>query len=241
MKYKMPFQEIDPDILKIILREVGKQKLGLLRANDSHLSQLAKVAKEIEKQGLPDFLVCKKLPNNLGWGIFLSPDANPLKKGQVLAPYTGDTLIVPQNVADDALYAFEPLSNIELTKEEQRRYHPKAAYRPKRHYSLHVDAEKNGNFTRFINHSEKPNVIAELVRIPKNRFGVPESPLAVIYFISETVNPGEQLLVSYDGDDHSYWSALDIKPFPLFPRTFYLKTEGIKNRKKSNFSIVMCR
>lgn len=219
----MPFQIIDPAIFKVILREARKQKLSLLRASEQHLKELAEVAHSIKHKGLPEYLVCKKLPNDLGYGIFLHPEAEPLVKGRVVAPYTGDTLLVPQNVSDDALYAFEPLSNINLTREEQKKFHSKGRYHPRRHYSLHVDAGKSGNFTRFINHSEKPNVAAELVRIPSNSYGVPESPLAVIYFITKTVRPGEQLLVSYDGDDHSYWSALDIKPFPLFAKTFYLE------------------
>lgn len=219
----MPFQVIDPTILKIILREARKQKLSLLRASEQHLKELAAVAQAIRHKGLPETLVCRKLPNNLGCGIFLHSEAAPLTKGQVVAPYTGETLLVPQHVSDDALYAFEPLSDINLTREEQKKFHPKARFHPRRHYSLHIDAEKLGNFTRFINHSEKPNVAAELVRISSNSHGVPESPLAVIYFITKTVRPGEQLLVSYDGDDHSYWSTLEIKPFPLFPKTFFLE------------------
>lgn len=219
----MPFQVIDSAIHAVIEREVRKQRLSLLRASDQHLKELADVAKSIRLNGIPSHLVCKKLPKGLGHGIFLLPEAETLHKGQVLGPYTGDTLLVPQHVDDDSLYAFEPLSNIHLTRDEQKKFHPKAKYHPRRHYSLHVNAEKSGNFTRFINHSEQPNVVAELVRIPPNSYGVPESSLAVIYFISKTVRPGEQLLVSYDGDDHSYWSALDIKPFPLFATTFYLK------------------
>ncbi|MBS0651169.1 MAG: SET domain-containing protein [Verrucomicrobia bacterium] len=228
----MPFQIIDPAILSVIHREARKQRLSLLRASEQHLKELANIAQSIQHKGLPDYLVCKKLPKGLGHGIFLHPEAEPLSKGQVVAPYTGDTLLVPQHVADDALYAFEPLSNICLTREEQKKFHPKGKYHPRRHYSLHIDAEKSGNFTRFINHSEKPNVAAELVRIPPNSYGITESPLAVIYFISKTVHPGEQLLVSYDGDDHSYWSALDIKPFPLFAKTFYLQAgkKGLQSR-----------
>ncbi len=219
----MPFQVFDPAILEIILRETRKQKPSLLRATKQHIKELAIVAQSIKHKGLPEYLICKQLPKDLGYGIFLHPESKPLTKGRVVAPYTGDTLLVPQNVSDDALYAFEPLSNINLTREEQKKFHSKGRFHPRRHYSLHIDAEKSGNFTRFINHSESPNVAAELVRIPPNSDDVPESPLAVIYFITRTVQPGEQLLVSYDGDEHSYWGALDIKPFPLFPNTFFLE------------------
>jgi hypothetical protein len=233
MKYKMPFQEIESAVKEIISREVKRQKIALLRAQDKHLKELAGVAAQVRAQGLPSYLVCKKLPHNLGYGIFLHPDAEPLKKGQVVGQYTGETMLVPQHVSEDALYAFEPLSNILLTKIEQKIYHSRGRYHPRRMYSLHVDAKKKGNFTRFINHSEQPNVRAELVKIPPNPYGVPASPLAVLYFVERTIRPGEQLLVSYDGDDHSYWSALDIKPFPLLSGTFYLKA-GKKGLFKSS-------
>ena len=181
MKYQLPYQAMDRMVRNIVAREVKKQKLPLLRATEKHLKELAEVSACIVKRGLPPYLVCKKLPDGLGYGIFLHPEAKPLVKGQVVAQYAGETLLLPQHVADDALYAFEPLSCICLTREEQKTYHPRGRYHPRRQYSLHVDAEKTGNFTRFINHSEKPNVVAELVKIPPNPYGVPESLLAVLY------------------------------------------------------------
>jgi len=222
MKFRLPRQVISADVKKIIDREVKKQKLAVLRASSRHLQQLAKVSQLIIKDGLPKYLVRRKLPHQLGHGIFLHPRSKPLVKGQMVAFYSGKTVILPQNKPDNALYSFEPIADMTLFKEEQRYWDPSSVYRPTRLYSLQVDALKTGNFTRFINHSDQPNVIAELVRIPKNQYGLSPSTLEVVYLVKKTIRPGEQLLVCYDGDAHSYWRALDIKPFPLLPDTFHL-------------------
>jgi hypothetical protein len=91
---------------------------------------------------------------------------------------------------------------------------------------LDLDAHKVGNFTRFINHSAKPNVEAHFLRIPKNSLGIAPSLFEIVYIASKTIRPGEQLLVCYEGDDNSYWGALRIKPFAMTPRTFLIKPEG---------------
>lgn len=222
MKFKLPSQILNTEISKIVSREVRNQKIPVLRADKNNLKEIAEVSRAITKHGLPKNLVCKKLPNGLGYGIFLHPKAQPILKGQIIAPYAGEIFFVPQNLPDDSLYAFESLSNILFTKEEQSRFDKNRRYHPRRFYSMHVDALKKGNFTRFINHSDKPNLIAEFFRIPSNSFGLIPSPIEVIYLAKKTIRPGEQLLICYDGDSKSYWSALEIKPIPITPTTFQL-------------------
>lgn len=117
MKFKLPRQIVDQDVRKVIAREVRRQKIAVLRLSDKHLKELSEVSCAIKDHGLPKKFVRKKLPNSLGHGIFLHPEAEPLLKGQVIAPYSGKTLLIPQNIADDSLYAFEPLANILLTKQ----------------------------------------------------------------------------------------------------------------------------
>lgn len=222
MKFKLPRQILGPEERKIVSREVRKQKVSLVRATKRELKEMADVSRAIAKNGLPKNLVCKKLPNGLGYGIFLHPKAKPIAKGQIIAPYAGEVSFVPQNIPDDALYAFEPLSDIYLSREEQARFDRKGRYHPRRQYSLHVDALKKGNFTRFINHSEKPNLVADLYKIPSNPFGLTPSPIEVVYLANKTIRPGEQLLVCYEGDDKSYWGVIKIKPIPITPKTFQL-------------------
>jgi hypothetical protein len=222
MKFKLPRQIINQEICKIISKEVRKQGVDVLRASNNNLRELIEVSRAITEHGLLQNLLRKKLPGGLGYGIFLHPRAKPILKGQIIAPYAGEVSFVPRNLTADSLYAFEPLSDILLSKDEQSRFHGGHRYHPRRFYSMHVDALKKGNFTRFINHSEKPNVIAELFRIPPNSYGLIPSPLEVLYLAKKTIRPGEQLLVCYDGDDHSYWGALETKPIPITPKTFQL-------------------
>jgi hypothetical protein len=222
MEYKLPRPIINPEIRRIVSKEVRKQKVDVLLANKDNLKEIAEISRAITEHGLSKNLICKKLPGGLGHGIFLHPKAKPILKGQIIAPYAGEISFVPQNLPDDSLYAFEPLSNILFTKEEQSRFDGNRRYHPRRFYSMHVDALKKGNFTRFINHSEKPNIIADLYRIPTNSYGLAPSPIEVIYLAKKTIQPGEQLLVCYDGDDKSYWGAMDVKPIPITPKTFQL-------------------
>lgn len=226
MKFRLPRQILSEEIRVVIVREIKKQKLSVLRASKKDMEEIAQVSCAIERSGLPANLVCKKLPSPLGYGIFLHPKAKPILKGQVIAPYSGEVSISAQNLADDSAYAFSPLYNFHLSKEEQAYFDSNSLYRPNRLYTLNVEALKKGNFTRFINHSEKPNIIAHFFNIPENSYGLEKSPLEVVYVASKTIRPGEQLLVNYEGDDESYWSAFGIKPVLITPTTFKLTLNG---------------
>ncbi len=222
MKYKLARQVLSDQVVKTITRNLRAKKEKILRATTKQMKELAAVSRIIEKEGIPKYLVCKKLSGKLGFGLFLHPCAKPLVKGQVIASYSGEIVIAPQNVEDDCAYAFESLSDMKLTKEEQVIYNKKGKYHPGRLYALYIDAVKKGNFTRFINHSDKPNIEPEILTIPKNPYGLTPTPLEVVYIVKRTINPGEQLVVSYDGDDGSYWGVMNIKPFPMTSKTFRL-------------------
>lgn len=222
MKYKLPRQILTPEVSALISRIVRKQRIAVVRANKTHLKEISEVSRAIAKSGLPKYLVCRKLPDGLGHGIFLHPEAEPLAKGRIIAPYSGEVTFVGQNIPDESAYAFAPLCDIQMTKKEQALFDPKNRYHPKRLYSLNLDAIKKGNFTRFINHSEKPNINAEFFRIPANTCGLTPSPLEVVYVANKIIRPGEQLLVCYEGEDKSYWGPLDIKPVPITSKTFML-------------------
>lgn len=223
MKYKLPRQKIAQDLNEIISREMKKQKVIATRATKNNLKAIAEVSKEIEDLGLPKHLVRKKLPGGLGHGIFLHPEAKPILRGQVIAPYAGLVSLLPQNDGGDSDYAFSLISNITITKNEQLRLDPRTRFHPRRLYSLDLDADKMGNFTRYINHSGKPNISASLLRVPaKNDYGLEPSQLEIVYVALKTIRPGEQLLVCYEDGEKSYWGVLKIKPAPITPQTFQL-------------------
>jgi len=221
-KFKLPKPIINPEISKIVSREVRKQKIVVTRASKKIMNEIIQVSQAIERFGLPQYLVAKKLPHGLGRGIFLHPDAKPILKRQVIAPYGGEFSISPQNLDDDSVYAFGLINNILLSKVEQQHLDPKNRFHSRRYYSLNLDAEKKGNFTRFVNHSEKPNIDAELYKIPKNTFGLAETPITVLYIANKKILPGEQLVVCYEDEDKTYWGALKIKPLHITPQTFTL-------------------
>lgn len=221
-KYRLP-QAVWSDAEQVLIRrELDRQNVAVRRLSKDKLGELVAISGAVARVGLPKHLLCVKLPEPLGYGVFLRPDAEPLVRGALIGIYSGKVRIVPQHMPDDALYAFEPLSDVHLLKEEQKWWDPKRVYRGKRAYSIQVDADRVGNFTRFINHSEEPNVRAELITIPKTQKKLAPSALEVLYIACRTIHPGQQLLVSYEGDDDSYWSALGIKPMPVVASTFSL-------------------
>ena len=222
MRYKLPRQNLNPNLNEIIFREIKNQKVVTQRASKIKLKEIAEISRLIQKSGLPNYLVRKKLPGGLGHGIFLHPKAKPLKRGQVIAPYSGEVTIMPQSGSSDSDYIFSLISNIRMTKKEQLLLDKGQKYHPRRLYSLDLDAEKMGNFTRFINHSEKPNIAAHLLRVPTNSYGLSPSSLEIVYIAEKTIRPGEQLLVCYEDEAKSYWGVMKIKPTPITPQTFQL-------------------
>lgn len=234
MKYKLPRPIFSETLIKMLEREVKKQKFYLAKITHKMMQELKSMCEIVEKQGLPEYLVLKKLPEPMGYGLFLHPKSKPLKKGKILGSYGGEAYVVPQNLPDDSTYAFAPIEDLILKKDEQQELDCKRGFHPSRKYIFNIDAEKTGNFTRFINHSEKPNILARLLNIPKNKCGLTPSPMEVIYSVKKTINPGEQLLVSYEDGEESYWSVLKLKPEPIFPSTFTLdeNLNLIDHRKK---------
>jgi hypothetical protein len=221
MKFKLPRQIINKNLKQIVSREIKKQKLEVIKVNKKNLKEISDVSKIIRKKGLPPYLICKKLPRKLGKGIFLHPKAKPILKGQIIAPYAGNISLLPQKSDnEDGSYAFIPVEGICLTKEEQALFDRGAKFHAKRQYHFKVDASKNGNFTRFINHSDKPNVVAHLFKVPSNDLGISDMPAEIIYIAKKTIRPGEQLLICYEDEEKSYWGVSKIKPFSMNPKTF---------------------
>lgn len=220
MKYKLVRPQFDPVLKAACDREILKQGLIIRKPTDKVLNELALLCHIIKEKGLPDNLVLKQLPDPMGWGIFLHPKADPIKKGTLIGSYGGEVYVLPQNVSDDSAYAFVPLEDMHLSKDEQKSLDGSRSFHPSRKYILCIDAKNKGNFLRFINHSEKPNIQARLMRVKKNNLGLSETPIEVLYFAKTTIKPGSQLLVSYEEGEESYWSVLKIKPEPIIADTF---------------------
>ncbi len=222
MKFKLPRSNIGQELIIFITQELRRLKKVVPKVTKNNLEEMATICRAIEETGLPSYLALKKLPRDLGYGIFLRPDAKPILKGQMIAPYSGKFYLAPQFEPDDSDYAFAPLSQIRLSKEDHEIFGGDRPWHPRRYYEILVDAAKMGNFTRFINHSAKPNVIADEFAVPSNSYGLTPAPIEIVYMARKTIHPGEQLLVCYEGEADSYWGVVGIKPLPIVPRTFRL-------------------
>ncbi len=220
-EFNLPRPVIPKELHPILIREIEKQQIEVDLLNTHQIEQLKNIIDQINQEVIPRQFVKKALGDNLGNGLFLHPDSDPLVKGDVIGSYSGEVSLAPQNDDEgDGAYTFSPIADLYLTKEEQKLYDPKRKYHPRRKYFLKVDALKKGNFTRFINHSKKPNVQALLVSIPDNIKGLPSSIIEIIYVAKRIIHPKEQLLVSYEDGEESYWGAMGIEPFPMTEKTF---------------------
>lgn len=238
MKFKLFRPQFNESLKSACKREIIKQGLIIRSSTDKILKKLFELESIIKKQGLPDNLVLKQLPDPMGWGIFLHPKAKPIKKGELIGSYGGEVYVLPQNVSDDSAYAFVPLEDMHLTKQEQSVLDKERRFHPSRKYIVCIDAKDKGNFLRFINHSEKPNIQARLMKVKKNNYGLDETPIEVLYFAKTTIKPGSQLLVSYEEGEESYWSVLNIKPEPIVADSFTLddNLNLLDHRHKGSFS-----
>ena len=74
-----------------------------------------------------------------------------------------------------------------------------------------IDAQTEGNFARFFNHSSLPVTSRHGVNAVFAGLHLDGRP--VYFFIAaRDIEPGEQILIDY-GDD--YWKALGIDPLPF--------------------------
>lgn len=220
--YKLPRQVFAQELTPIVSREIKKQDIDLAPLPKKNLKELLEVSKIIIDKGIPDNLIVKKLEGDLGYGVFLHPDADPITRGTLIAPYSGEISISPQNEPDDSAYAFATITDVTLKKDEQAAFDKERKFHPNRLYVLNLDAKNRGNFTRYINHSVLPNLEAEIFRVSRNSLGLKKSPIEVFYRAAKKIQPGEQLLVCYEDEEESYWKPFKIKPFPMTPQTFIL-------------------
>lgn len=189
--------------------------MDLFRLSKANREKLKRIEKLSAMGKMPAKYAKRKLKGKIGYGIFLKPNASPIKKGEIIGPYEGEVRLEPQNSEGNGDYAFDLIDDLRLTKEEQKKFDPKNRFSPKRLYALKVDALKKGSFVRFVNHSDKPNVEAQLV--------FDEKKYKIVYLAKKTIFPKEQLLVSYeDGEEGCYWDVLGIEPYPMTAKTFQL-------------------
>lgn len=127
--------------------------------------------KEILSQFLPPLRV-RWINSYAGWGVFAEQDLKPL---EFIGEYTG--IVRKRKKSDEKnAYCFEyPVVKGETT-------------------SYVIDAERQGNITRFLNHSEQPNLLSTVVIVNH----LPH----IIFYTKQPISKGTQLCYYYGFD---YW------------------------------------
>jgi hypothetical protein len=103
-------------------------------------------------------------PGELGYGVYTTAKTQ-IKKGQYVEEYIGD--IRPPDA--ESMYRFVIPPDLCV-----------------------IDAEKGGNWTRFINSGCKPNLKAWASTVGKRH--------CILFQASKNIGPGEELLFSYGGE-----------------------------------------
>lgn len=124
----------------------------------------------------------------VGQGVF---STQSVKKGEIISHYAGifcSDILAYKSSDNRYLFGFD--------KSDSPRYH-----------RWLVDAQKQGNVSRFFNHSKEGNLEVKIVNVTHPEH---DRVMPFIFFVSQRdIHPGEQLCYDY-GD--LYWDALGIQP-----------------------------
>ena len=137
--FQLPRQKVSDALNRFLPEMMKRNRVHVPPASKSQMLAIAEVSRKILLSGLPNNFVLKKLPKKLGFGIFLKLDAKPIARGQVIAPYTGEVLLCPQNEEGSSDYVFALVTDLTLTKSEQQALDPKHRYHPRRLYAIDVE------------------------------------------------------------------------------------------------------
>lgn len=153
-------------------------------------------------------LVISEIDPEVGRGLFLAHDAEPILKHTILGLYAGEYLLKSPKKTVNCVYMMG------LMGSENKRSK----------YSPHINAQNYGNFTRFMQDlpcSEEiealslPDSISQSIASENvEAREILYKGISVMYFIAKRdIKPGEQIGFSYRGD---YWKNDRIKMRCLF-------------------------
>ncbi len=138
---------------------------------------------------IPDSFVLQEFESNLGKGVFVNLNSSRINKNEFIGIYSGVVRIMPENQRG-GLYAFSVSDDIV------------------------VDAQVEGNFTRFINHGQAKhaNVSPQLMQTAHHN-------AQIVLIATKRIQPGCQILMNYGP---SYWRDQQIVPFTLTPQSIQI-------------------
>ncbi len=214
-QFRLLFSEGSSEIEALLLQYSSKlPKKEAFQVSPTLYKKIERVNNQIKKHGLPPNLQLAYVHPNVQTGVFLKPDAKPIKSGTFIGIYTGRYELVPSDITTGTSYAYDVAQHLCLSPKQfafatlQRR-----PYKKDEEYSIQTNALKTGNFTRYINHSSfAPNIEAVVSKLPSGR-------IEILLFALHAIMPGEQLLSNYGGQ---YWKALEVIPDDMEADTYLM-------------------
>jgi hypothetical protein len=178
-------------IQKVCSRVISLTRKNFKKMIPAYEETLREYEDSLAHQTLPKGLLILPVPG-LGEGLFLDRKAKPIPKNTFIGFYSGRYMIQKEEDINPSAYLWTVASFQRKIKGVETTCY------------LDIDAQDTGNFTRFINHSNHPNV--KVTVVTKN--SLPQRA----YYTCAEILPGEQLLVKYGKE---YWAAMDIDPLPI--------------------------
>lgn len=202
--------------------------------NKPHCVSNPQIASCLTQENTNNFIICK-MSQGIGAGIFLAQDAKVIPMGSIVMLYAGALEVLPrnQNISSDYAMNFSLLLKMnicDILDEDSLEVR------------VHIDAEKIGNLSRFIQHApldvelkymrdsngiKAKITTANLIQGVDWHLGFP-----VIYLLAaRDICPGEQLLLSYGKD---YWSTFFGNNSRINPYLFDVHGNIIASATASN-------
>lgn len=206
---KLPFGVGTAEIKKIVLNQARKIKPRQLL--DKKNREVRMYLEAMSSTGIPNHLQVCHISDEVGRGVFLKPEANPLREGNFIFLYSGEYEVIPMREAmQNKSYAYTIVESIRLSKKTLKTLC--ATDDQENDWYIGINAEKQGNIASLVNHStDEPNVQATIY--------IADGMPIPAFIALKQINPGEQLLVNYG---QKYWEALGLKPVEMTPTTYIL-------------------
>jgi SET domain-containing protein len=128
------------------------------------------------------------------YGVFAEAD---IKRGDMVAEYTGMLGYDDANNDNPYVWDYPTIRYVEVPEKKR-----------KKKIKYCIDAEKSGNYSRFINHTHRKHQNVGIHIVPANNFW------HVVYVAQKDIYRGQQLLTYYGTQ---YWRDRQIVPAPLLP------------------------
>ncbi len=156
--------------------------------------KLAEKYGDLITEGYTAPMYIKWVNRTVEYGVFAEVD---LERGDMVSEYTG--ILCRDDVNNDNPYVWDYPTFWYKTL-------PGKTRRKKIRYC--IDAEKHGNYARFINHTHRKYQNVGICMVPVKSFW------HVVYIAQKDIKRGQQLLTYYGTQ---YWRDRQINPAPLMP------------------------